>query len=46
MGLASDEAARRGVNPVKRERLVKAGADVICGDFLEKDELLDFLGLL
>ena len=45
VGLASDEAARRGVNPVKRERLVKAGADVICGDFLETDALMGFLGL-
>ena len=45
VGLASDEANRRGVNPVKRERLVRAGADVIAGDFTEKEELLKFLGL-
>lgn len=45
VGLASDERARRGVNPVKRERLIKAGADVITGDFLDRDGLLQMLGL-
>lgn len=45
LGLASDEAARRGVNPVKRERLLSAGADAICGDFTELDAILEFLGL-
>ncbi|MGI6173025.1 MAG: HAD family hydrolase [Christensenellales bacterium] len=45
IGLASDEEALRGVNPVKRERLVKAGADAICGDFTDLASILDFLGL-
>ncbi len=45
IGLASDEDRRRGVNPVKRERLVRAGADAICGDFLDQAALLRFLGL-
>ena len=45
IGLASDEAHRRGLNPVKRERLIRAGADVICGDFLDLEALLGFLGL-
>ena len=45
IGLASDENARQGVNPVKRERLIKAGADLITGDFLDKDQLLSMLGL-
>ena len=45
IGLASDEEHRHGVNPVKRERLVKAGADIITGDFNELNELLTFLGL-
>ena len=45
VGLASDEDARRGVNPVKRARLVRAGADVIAGDFTELEALLGFLGL-
>ena len=34
----------RGVNPVKRARLVRAGADVIAGDFTELEALLGFLG--
>ena len=45
IGLASDEEHLCGVNPVKRERLIKAGADVICGDFGNLDEILSFLGL-
>ena len=45
IGLASDENARQGINPVKRERLVKAGADIITGDFLDKDRLLSMMGL-
>ena len=45
IGLATDEARRQGVNPVKRERLVKAGADCIEGDFLDIEALLNFLGL-
>ena len=45
VGLASDEENLRGVNPVKRERLINAGADVICGDFTGMEELLSFLGL-
>jgi phosphoglycolate phosphatase-like HAD superfamily hydrolase len=39
VGLASDEEHLCGVNPVKRERLIRAGADVICGDFGELGEL-------
>jgi phosphoglycolate phosphatase-like HAD superfamily hydrolase len=35
IGLASDENERQGINPVKRERLRKAGADHITGDFLD-----------
>lgn len=45
LGLASDEAHRRGVDPVKRARLVAAGAQAIAGDYLELNALLDFLGL-
>jgi len=42
LGVASDEDALRGVNEVKRARLVKVGADVIVGDFLELDAILRF----
>ena len=45
VGLASDEDARRGVNPVKRRRLVAAGAEVIAGDFLDAGALMQYLGL-
>lgn len=45
IGLASNEKARRGIDTVKRERLIKAGADVIIGDFLNLDEIMRFLGL-
>jgi len=45
IGLASDELRRMGVNPVKRERLIAAGADVITGDFVELHTILNFLGL-
>ncbi|MBQ3762125.1 MAG: HAD family hydrolase [Clostridia bacterium] len=45
LGLAGDERARHGVNPAKRARLINAGADAICGDFTETNELKWFLGL-
>ena len=45
LGLATDEDRLRGVNPVKRARLVAAGADAIAGDFLDLTALLRFLGL-
>ena len=44
VGVASDEALRHGINPVKRERLIKAGANAIIGDFNDLDELLKWLG--
>ena len=45
IGLASLERERGGIDEAKRARLIKADADIICGDFLEKDELLSFLGM-
>ncbi len=45
IGLASFEKDRGGIDETKRKRLINANADIICGDFLEKDELLSFLGL-
>lgn len=36
VGVASDEVNRRGVNPAKRERLIKAGADFIIPDFSDR----------
>ena len=45
LGLATDEARRRGVDAQKRDRLIRAGADAIEGDFLDKNALLAWLGL-
>jgi phosphoglycolate phosphatase-like HAD superfamily hydrolase len=42
LGVASDEKALTGINPAKRTRLIKAGADAIVGDFTEKDMLERF----
>lgn len=45
VGLASDEEKRSGVNETKRQRLIKAGAHVITGDFCDLEEILDWLRL-
>lgn len=43
IGVASDEANRRGVDPWKRERLIRAGADVIIADFRCRERLMAWL---
>ena len=43
VGVASEEALRRGVNAWKRERLIQAGADLIIPDFRRQELLVDFL---
>jgi hypothetical protein len=43
VGVASDEVRRAGVNPVKRARLIEAGADVIIPDYREQEVLLGWL---
>ena len=43
LGVAADEARRQGLNPRKRRRLVKAGADLIVTDFLHHEALVDRL---
>ena len=45
VGVASEEETRRGVNAWKRNRLIRAGADIIIGDYRRQDELLHLLGL-
>ncbi len=45
LGIASDEERRSGVNPVKRTRLIKAGAHAVAGDFAGSGEILDWLGI-
>ncbi len=44
LGAATDERARRGVNEVKRRRLLSAGADAITGDFTDLPALMRWLG--
>ncbi len=45
VGIASDEVRRFGIDPAKRERLIRAGANLIVPDFSQLDRLLDALGL-
>ena len=45
LGLASDEAAREGINRAKRTRLIAAGAHAITGDFLDFEAILHWMGL-
>lgn len=40
VGVASNEKERQGIDAWKRERLIKAGADVIVGDYRVRQELL------
>ena len=43
VGVASNEAARAGIDEWKRARLVEAGADIIVPDFREHAELVAYL---
>ncbi len=45
IGVASDENTCRGINPWKRERLIRAGADIIIGNYQRCEELLELIGL-
>lgn len=45
IGIASDEINRMGLNPKKRTRLIKAGADIIIPDFSEYEKLLKMLNI-
>jgi rfaE bifunctional protein kinase chain/domain len=45
VGVCSDERRRHGFNVQKRRRLIRAGADVLIGDYTRPHELLDMLGL-
>jgi len=42
LGVASNEEAKQGINPVKKQKLIKAGADVITGDFLDLNVIMRF----
>jgi phosphoglycolate phosphatase len=43
VAVASDEVRRRGVNAWKRERLVRAGADVVIPEYRRHEKLLGWL---
>ena len=43
LGVASDEQARHGINPVKQNRLTSIGAHAIVGDFGNLDEILGWM---
>jgi rfaE bifunctional protein kinase chain/domain len=45
IGIASDEVRRFGLNPAKRARLIRAGADIIVPDFSQLNILLKLLSL-
>jgi phosphoglycolate phosphatase len=45
IGLASNEITGSGIDPLKREHLIKAGADMIIGDYRCWPRLLERLGL-
>ncbi len=45
VGVASDEVRRFGLNPAKRARLIRAGADAVVPDFSQGDSLAAWLGL-
>ncbi|HWY87088.1 MAG TPA: HAD family hydrolase [Gemmataceae bacterium] len=43
VAVASDEANRRGVHAWKRARLIRAGADIVIGDYRQQGPLVDYL---
>jgi phosphoglycolate phosphatase-like HAD superfamily hydrolase len=43
VAVASDEVSRRGVNAWKRDRLVRAGADVVIPEYRRHERLLEWL---
>ena len=45
IGVASNELRRYGLNEKKRQRLIKAGADVIIPDFSQSSKLLELLNI-
>lgn len=45
IGVASDENTGQGINPWKRERLIRAGADIIIGGYQRCEEIVELLGL-
>jgi phosphoglycolate phosphatase-like HAD superfamily hydrolase len=45
VGVASDEPRRYGLNPAKRARLIRAGADIVVPDFVQWKAILALFGV-
>ena len=45
VGVATNELRRYELNPIKRTRLIKAGADLVIADFSQSAQLLGLLGV-
>ena len=45
LGLATDEEKGYGINPNKREKLIRAGAEAITGDFIGLPGLIEWMNL-
>src|SRR5690606_23779954 len=45
VGVASNETTRQGINAWKRERLIRAGAELIIGDYRQLDSLMAEINL-
>ncbi len=45
VGVASNEETRQGINDWKRNRLIRAGADIIVGDYRCQNQLFELLEL-
>ena len=43
VAVASDEVNRRGVNAWKRNRLIRAGADIVIPEYRKHERLLSYL---
>jgi phosphoglycolate phosphatase len=43
VAVASDEVRREGINAWKRERLIRAGADIVIPEYRRRDRLLELL---
>jgi phosphoglycolate phosphatase-like HAD superfamily hydrolase len=43
VAVASDEVNRRGIHTWKRDRLVRAGADIVIPEYRRQEQLLDYL---
>jgi phosphoglycolate phosphatase-like HAD superfamily hydrolase len=43
VAVASDEVKRQGIHAWKRDRLVRAGADIVIGDYRQADWLMEYL---